>query len=91
MGALDVCPFVPVRGVGMDECVLCARAFGQRLAEELAVPGEARTHPRGRGTRGLCADGSSGCGAPGRRGRWRLGCPVQPRPASQETKVSLGS
>lgn len=40
MGALDVCPFVPVRGVSMDRCVLCARAFGQRLAEELGVPGE---------------------------------------------------
>uniref|UniRef100_A0A452VNI8 Formimidoyltransferase-cyclodeaminase n=1 Tax=Ursus maritimus TaxID=29073 RepID=A0A452VNI8_URSMA len=31
MGALDVCPFIPVRGVSMDECVLCAQAFGQRL------------------------------------------------------------
>ncbi|XP_076975363.1 formimidoyltransferase-cyclodeaminase isoform X2 [Tamandua tetradactyla] len=38
MGALDVCPFVPVRGTSMDECVLCAQAFGQRLAEELHVP-----------------------------------------------------
>ncbi|CAD7693757.1 unnamed protein product [Nyctereutes procyonoides] len=38
MGALDVCPFVPVRGVTMDECVLCAEAFGRRLAEELGVP-----------------------------------------------------
>ncbi|XP_040842532.1 formimidoyltransferase-cyclodeaminase [Ochotona curzoniae] len=38
MGALDVCPFVPVRGVSLAECVLCAEAFGQRLAEELAVP-----------------------------------------------------
>lgn len=40
MGALDVCPFIPVRGVSMHECVLCAQAFGQRLAEELGVPGE---------------------------------------------------
>lgn len=40
MGALDVCPFIPVRGVSMNECVLCAQAFGQRLAEELGVPGE---------------------------------------------------
>lgn len=40
MGALDVCPFIPVRGVSMEECVLCAQAFGQRLAEELGVPGE---------------------------------------------------
>ncbi|XP_006745901.1 formimidoyltransferase-cyclodeaminase [Leptonychotes weddellii] len=38
MGALDVCPFIPVRGVSMDECVLCAQAFGQRLAEGLGVP-----------------------------------------------------
>ncbi|KAB0398984.1 hypothetical protein E2I00_013222, partial [Balaenoptera physalus] len=38
MGALDVCPFVPVRGVTVDECALCAQAFGQRLAEELGVP-----------------------------------------------------
>nr|XP_020034250.1 formimidoyltransferase-cyclodeaminase [Castor canadensis] len=38
MGALDVCPFIPVRGVSMDDCVLCAQAFGQRLAEELNVP-----------------------------------------------------
>lgn len=40
MGALDVCPFIPVRDVSMEECVLCAKAFGQRLAEELKVPGE---------------------------------------------------
>ncbi|KFO28071.1 Formimidoyltransferase-cyclodeaminase [Fukomys damarensis] len=38
MGALDVCPFIPVRGVSMEDCVLCAQAFGQRLAEELSVP-----------------------------------------------------
>ncbi|XP_066226071.1 formimidoyltransferase-cyclodeaminase isoform X2 [Saccopteryx leptura] len=38
MGALDVCPFIPVRGVDMDNCVLCAQAFGQRLAKELGVP-----------------------------------------------------
>lgn len=40
MGALDVCPFIPVRGVSMEDCVLCAQAFGQQLAEELSVPGE---------------------------------------------------
>ncbi|XP_051854270.1 formimidoyltransferase-cyclodeaminase [Antechinus flavipes] len=38
MGALDVCPFIPVKNVTMDECVLCAHAFGQRLAQELGVP-----------------------------------------------------
>ncbi|NXD17452.1 FTCD cyclodeaminase, partial [Nothocercus nigrocapillus] len=38
MGALDVCPFVPVRNVSMEECVACACSFGQRLSAELGVP-----------------------------------------------------
>ena len=38
MGALDVCPFVPVSGVTMDDCVALARELGQRAAEELGVP-----------------------------------------------------
>ena len=38
MGALDVCPFVPIAGIGMAECVQLARDFGRRLAEEFAVP-----------------------------------------------------
>ena len=38
LGALDVCPFVPVRGVTMEECVELARQFGARLAVELGIP-----------------------------------------------------
>ena len=38
MGALDVCPIVPVSGVTMDQCVEAARALGRRLAEALALP-----------------------------------------------------
>lgn len=38
MGALDVCPFVPVSGVSMEECADLARSVGRRLAEELGVP-----------------------------------------------------
>ncbi len=38
MGALDVCPIVPVSGVTMDQCVEVARALGRRLAEALALP-----------------------------------------------------
>lgn len=38
MGALDVCPIVPVTGVTMDECVEVARALGRRMAEALALP-----------------------------------------------------
>jgi glutamate formiminotransferase/formiminotetrahydrofolate cyclodeaminase len=38
MGALDVCPFVPVSNVSMEECVAAAREFARRAAEELQVP-----------------------------------------------------
>jgi glutamate formiminotransferase/formiminotetrahydrofolate cyclodeaminase len=38
IGALDVCPIVPVSGVTMDECVQAARALGGRLGEELQIP-----------------------------------------------------
>ncbi len=38
VGALDVCPVVPVSGVTMDDCVGLANAFGERLASELHVP-----------------------------------------------------
>lgn len=39
MGALDVCPFIPVQNVTMEECVECAKEFGEKLAIELGVPG----------------------------------------------------
>lgn len=38
MGALDVCPFIPVAGVTMDECVEISKQFGKRMADELGVP-----------------------------------------------------
>lgn len=41
-GALDVCPFIPVQNVSMDDCVNCANIFGKRLAEMLHIPGETR-------------------------------------------------
>jgi glutamate formiminotransferase/formiminotetrahydrofolate cyclodeaminase len=37
-GAMDVCPFIPVAGVRMADCVEIAREFGRRAAEELQVP-----------------------------------------------------
>jgi len=39
MGATDVCPFVPVSGVTMDDCVELAHALGRRVGEELGIPG----------------------------------------------------
>jgi len=49
MGATDVVPLVPVRGVTMADCVAAARELGRRVGEELGVPvylyEEAATRP----------------------------------------------
>jgi glutamate formiminotransferase/formiminotetrahydrofolate cyclodeaminase len=38
IGATDVCPFVPLRGATMEDCVAIARRLGQRVGEELSIP-----------------------------------------------------
>jgi len=38
MGATDVCPFVPVADITMEECVALARRLGKRVGEELGIP-----------------------------------------------------
>jgi glutamate formiminotransferase/formiminotetrahydrofolate cyclodeaminase len=38
MGATDVCPFVPVAGVTMDDCVELAKKLGNRVGDELGIP-----------------------------------------------------
>ncbi|MCA1578500.1 MAG: glutamate formimidoyltransferase [Acidobacteria bacterium] len=38
LGATDVLPFVPIRGVTMDDCVRLAHEAGKRIAHELSIP-----------------------------------------------------
>ena len=38
LGACDVCPFVPLQNVSMDECIDLAKRLGQRVADELSIP-----------------------------------------------------
>jgi len=49
IGATDVCPFVPLSDVSMEECVAMAKRLGQRVADELNIPiylyEEAATRP----------------------------------------------
>jgi glutamate formiminotransferase len=49
MGATDVVPLVPVRGISMADCVELARRLGRRIGEELGIPvylyEEAATRP----------------------------------------------
>lgn len=38
MGAVDVIPFVPIKGTTMEECVDISKVVGKRIGEELNVP-----------------------------------------------------
>lgn len=52
LGATDVVPFVPLRGVTMQDCVQLAHQFGKRVGKELRIPiylyEEAATRPERR-------------------------------------------
>jgi glutamate formiminotransferase/formiminotetrahydrofolate cyclodeaminase len=52
MGATDVCPFVPMQGATMDDCVEAAKRLGKRVGAELGIPvylyGEAAQKPERR-------------------------------------------
>lgn len=49
IGATDVCPFIPIRGVTIEECVAMANRLAQRVGEELGIAvylyGNAATSP----------------------------------------------
>ncbi|MFQ6082392.1 MAG: glutamate formimidoyltransferase [Candidatus Aminicenantia bacterium] len=38
IGATDVCPFIPVSNVTMEECVQIANKLGKKVGEELGIP-----------------------------------------------------
>ena len=38
IGATDVCPFVPLSGATMDDCIAIARRLGERVGSELKIP-----------------------------------------------------
>ena len=38
MGAIDVIPFIPIREVGMDECVALSKKAAERIWQEACVP-----------------------------------------------------
>jgi len=38
MGALDVCPFIPIKDVTDKDCIELSKKFGKRMADELGIP-----------------------------------------------------
>jgi len=38
IGACDVCPFIPIQNVSMEECVVLAKELGRKVGEKLKIP-----------------------------------------------------
>ncbi|HPI38095.1 MAG TPA: glutamate formimidoyltransferase [Ignavibacteriaceae bacterium] len=38
MGATDVCPFIPVNGISIEECIELSKEVAERVASELNIP-----------------------------------------------------
>ena len=38
MGAVDVVPFIPIKGVTDNDCITLSKKFGERMAKELEIP-----------------------------------------------------
>jgi glutamate formiminotransferase / formiminotetrahydrofolate cyclodeaminase len=75
MGAVDVCPFVPIADVTMAECVACAKKLAQRAADELGVPiylyEHAATEPHRRTLKQIREGEYEGVAAKIRRPEWK--------------------
>ena len=56
IGATDVCPFVPVSGITMEECAELARKLGKRVGKELGIPVYLYEHAASRPERQNLAD-----------------------------------
>jgi glutamate formiminotransferase/formiminotetrahydrofolate cyclodeaminase len=56
MGATDVCPFIPVTGITMDECVDLSRRVAERVGQELKIPVFLYEHSATAGHRRKLAD-----------------------------------
>jgi len=38
MGALDVCPFIPIKGVTDKDCINLSKKFAEKISKELGIP-----------------------------------------------------
>lgn len=56
IGATDVVPFVPLRGVTMEECVILARRLGEQAGRQLGIPIYLYAEAASRPTRRILAD-----------------------------------
>ena len=77
IGATDVCPFIPIRGVSVEDCVALANRLGQRVGPGLCgarIPRACSARCRVMGRSGVCARLLAGlhlCDSPAKSDWWR--------------------
>jgi glutamate formiminotransferase/formiminotetrahydrofolate cyclodeaminase len=75
LGATDVCPFVPLHGANMADCVELAQRLGRRVGDELGIPvylyEEAATRPERRNLASIRAGEYEGLEAKLRDPEWK--------------------
>lgn len=74
VGAADVVPFIPLRGVTMEDCVAVARQVGARIGAELGIPvflyERAAARPERRGLENIRKGGLEGLAARMEEAAW---------------------
>lgn len=78
MGAADVCPFIPVEGVTLEDCAEIARRVGRRVGDELSIPvyfyGAAADAPERRSLSDIRKGEYEGLAAKLRDPQWKPDC-----------------
>ncbi len=92
IGAIDVIPFVPIKDVTMNECVLLAIGLGRRLGENLNLPvylyEEAATAPHRRNLANIRRGEFEGLNEKMKNSKWKPDFgPERPHPTGGATVV----
>ena len=92
LGAVDVCPFIPIEGASMQDCVDLAREVGAEVAERFALPvflyEEAASAPARRNLEDIRRGEFEGLAAKMQRAEWAPDFgPGTPHPAAGATVI----
>jgi glutamate formiminotransferase / 5-formyltetrahydrofolate cyclo-ligase len=92
LGAVDVCPFIPIEGASMQDCVTLAQEVGARIADHLNLPvflyEEAATTPARRNLEDIRRGEFEGLGAKMQQPEWRPDFgPAEPHPSGGATVI----
>jgi glutamate formiminotransferase / 5-formyltetrahydrofolate cyclo-ligase len=92
LGAVDVCPFIPIEGASMEDCVALAREMGAKVAERFKLPvylyEEAASQPARRNLEDIRRGEFEGLPAKMQQSEWKPDFgPATPHPSAGATVI----